>query len=287
MAIKFLRDLSTEDDLSVSLKSGGTALMFIEDNGTLPLKTLLQLRDIKVPLLSHAIRGREEAEVAILIPDFHFIQHEGFSSLENFFKSQHKSIKSKLPQVFWRGSTTGIHGSVVGTFSGRRNESVCYSLPRVVACLVGKGTSWLDLGISQVVQYCANALDAGTLQQLNLLKAPVEERKWSSYRGILEIDGNVNAWGNKWRLMTGSVLFKVESDYFNSYVIKEKPYKHFIPVKADLSDLLHKTQIVTTNKSLEILKLQRIAKAATQLGERFTYKSEIGRVAKELNLMWA
>jgi len=284
MAVKFLRDLS---DRSSPLNSSGTALMFIEDNGTLPSHTLQQLRDIRVPFLSHAIRGRANAATAILIPDFHFIQHEGFLELEKLFGDKWIPLKNRIPQVFWRGSTTGSLDSLVSSNSSQLNiGGACQHLQRAVACATAKAGPWLDLGLTQGVQYCGNEFDILNLKENRLMKPPVEEHAWSNYRGILEVDGNVNAWGNKWRLMTGSVLFKVESDYFNSYVIEEKPYKHYIPIKRDLSDLVEKTKVITTKSLTELAKLQRIARAAVQLGSKYSYRSEILRVALELNKIW-
>jgi hypothetical protein len=54
----------------------------------------------------------------------------------------------------------------------------------------------------------------------------------------VDVDGN--AWSSRFAelLSTTSVVFKQESEYWDWFWPLVKPYKHFIPVKRDLSDLV-------------------------------------------------
>ena len=52
----------------------------------------------------------------------------------------------------------------------------------------------------------------------------------SRVKVVLEIDGNIDAWGNRWRMESGSVLFLVKSNF-----------KHFYSDK--LVDGVHTTSI--------------------------------------------
>jgi hypothetical protein len=65
-------------------------------------------------------------------------------------------------------------------------------------------------------------------------------------RGIIDIDGNANSWdGLFWKLLSNSVVLKVESNNSQWYYSQLKPWHHFVPVKADLSDLVEKVELRT------------------------------------------
>jgi hypothetical protein len=60
----------------------------------------------------------------------------------------------------------------------------------------------------------------------------------SKYKYIIHVDGNVNAYRLLATMLTGSLILRVTSQY-TSWVDHMMQHKvHFIPVKADLSDLL-------------------------------------------------
>ena len=126
-----------------------------------------------------------------------------------------------------------------------------------------------------------------------------KETEWVKHRGILDIDGNVNAWGLFWRLASGSVLFKVESEFTNLYAQHMVPWYHYIPIARDLSDLKAVTKLVTLTPSNDILRgnevvdfarilrepalMESIAKNAIDFTQRFTYKKVVEQVVNQLN----
>ena len=62
------------------------------------------------------------------------------------------------------------------------------------------------------------------------------------HKFLIDIDGN--AWSSRFILLlsTGCVIFKIETpyvEYFNEFLV---PYKHYIPVASDSSDLPEKIQ---------------------------------------------
>ena len=84
------------------------------------------------------------------------------------------------------------------------------------------------------------------------LKAEVE---WANSSGILDVDGNVNAWGLYWRLASGSTIFKVESEYISSYTEHALPFVHYIPIakvsrhrKLWMVTAIHRKSRAVTNK---------------------------------------
>ena len=108
----------------------------------------------------------------------------------------------------------------------------------------------------------------------------VPELAWAKHRGVLDIDGNVNAWGLIWRLASGSVVFKVESEYSNAYIERMRPWVHYIPIHANLSNLRAMTALVTKPAYDEIL--LNITKNAALLAQQFTVSQEVTRVAHDL-----
>ena len=104
------------------------------------------------------------------------------------------------------------------------------------------------------------------------------------YRGVLDIDGNVNAWGLYWRLASGSVVYRVDSEFSNPYTTAMKPWVHYIPIAGDLSNLISMTHAIQSdNTSLA----ENIVKNAEALIQGFTYEKEVERMAKELNALWS
>ena len=102
------------------------------------------------------------------------------------------------------------------------------------------------------------------------------------HRGIIDIDGNVDAWGSRWRFATRSVVFKVESDYVNIYSSSLTDGVHFIGLRANLTDLRSKTAIIMTNDTDTLNYLENITENARRTIAEFSYKSEVVRVAQAL-----
>jgi len=103
---------------------------------------------------------------------------------------------------------------------------------------------------------------------------------------VIEIDGNVDAWGNRWRMISGSVVFRVESLYISSFTEHQIPYEHFIPIAANFSDLKKNTKIITSGVLADIQKLNTIAKNAFEYGAKYTYTYEVQKVASEIFSIW-
>eukprot|EP00963_Diacronema_lutheri_P004108 scaffold312_cov409-Pavlova_lutheri.AAC.9 len=244
----------------------------------------------KVPLLAHSILGTDKAEHAVLIPDYHFIEHDGFSKLQKFFDIQVTKLKDRSPVVFWRGSTTGtpcvFHDLTPSVEVSINHPCRCSDLPRVQLALKSREIPWLDVGIVKPVQSCMGPEDQGFLRKSNVLKESVNEKMWSKNRGIIEIDGNVNAWGNRWRMVSGSLVFRIESNFTNSYLVCQRPWVHYIPLQSNLSDLVKSTALIRSNNSRVVSKLQTIADNAKKLGSFFTYGEEVRRVHNMISNIW-
>ena len=62
------------------------------------------------------------------------------------------------------------------------------------------------------------------------------------YKYQVNVDGTVAAYRLPYLLAGDSVVLKQESQYYEFFYKRLVPYKHYIPIKADLSDLLDRIQ---------------------------------------------
>lgn len=274
--------------LAPRITQSGAFLVMLSDDATLPLNTLQDLSRLKVPLLSHALRGRDKIGHAIFMPDFHFIDSNGFAAITDQLARHQVPFEDKRPVVFWRGSTTGMphRQPCVQAPDNPAPCSDCLSLTRVQAALRAKNVSWLDIELTNAVQVCASTEAMTMLDSNGILSESIQSEFWHLHRGLLDVDGNTNAWGHLWRMLTGSVVFKVESDYYSAYNHAQKPWVHYVPVSSDLVDLELVTSIIASNEAAVVSRLQTIAKNAMQLARQFTMDNELDRVARELDAVW-
>lgn len=60
------------------------------------------------------------------------------------------------------------------------------------------------------------------------------------YKYQINIDGTVAAYRLPYLLAGSSVVLKQDSIYYEHFYSQLRPWQHYIPIKADLSDLLDK-----------------------------------------------
>ncbi|KAJ1461994.1 hypothetical protein M885DRAFT_584445 [Pelagophyceae sp. CCMP2097] len=277
------------------VRLGSAVIMPYGDDASLSLEWNAALCQARAPLLSHASRKSMLTD-AILIPDWIFIADRGFSHTIRHLRKM-PPFERRRADVFWRGSTTGPVG--FGSFgvdssklgcdgpdpeSALRVRLASVDVTRVKLARKAKGHPWLDVELVQMVQLCQG--DEARLRAEGLVASKVADTDWALHRGILEVDGNANAWGNRWRAESGSVVFKVEAEdaYVNAYSRLQVPNVHYVPLKPDLSDLAAKTRWITD--AAQAAELGRMAQRSADLAATFTYASEVRRVADELLRAW-
>jgi Glycosyl transferase family 90 len=107
----------------------------------------------------------------------------------------------------------------------------------------------------------------------NCLGLPISETSWLADKYAIDIDGWTNTWSNFLiRLHFGCCVLKIESPTAHRqwYYDRIRPWEHFVPVKADMSDLAEKIDWVRSN--------DREAEEVAQRGQAFapsmTFESE-------------
>ena len=282
-ALRFLRDVAVERRKSQGERSDVAIrlLWVIDDDASLPLELQQELKSLNVFVLSHSINVNcFTDESVVLAPNFHFINRDGFKPLLRNLREREVPFDERKSDVFWRGSTTGMltkcEVEVPGRVDVNERVTTCVKLPRVRAAQLSINVPWLDVAITRRVQSCRGQTNVHT-------SLHVSEQHWIAHKGILEIDGNVDAWGNRWRMESGSVLFLVKSNFKHFYSDKLVDGVHFIGISADLHDLVEKTKIVTNTDGESLARLREIAANARALMQEFTYERVVKGVSDRLN----
>jgi len=140
------------------------------------------------------------------------------------------------------------------------------------------GGKW-DVGLSAVVQVSAAVERAVRAQGLVL--APVDVEKQIGFRGVFDVDGNSNSWsGCWWKLRSNAVVLKVSSEYQQWYYPRLEPWRHFVPVAADLSDADERVAFVLNSSNDQAL--EAMAKSSTKLVKEIQYSSEAANTRLQL-----
>lgn len=162
----------------------------------------------------------------------------------------------RLPMAIWRGSTTGLPAL---TTTRMRH------LPRQQLCRLSEGyPEFLDARFTSLVQAQSNAAQRAIeldLRQRDLLAPTMLPQHMALHRWIVDIDGNVNSWGLLWKLLSGSCVVRVASPRRQWYHHRLRAWTHFVPVQADLSDLIAVLRWCRSNPQ----HCSAIAKAGQQL----------------------
>jgi len=276
MAKKFLTDVFLQSNIFRDSK--GEVVWIISDDCTVSHDMIKILHDLHIPFLAHSIEKKSRS-VSVLVPNFHFIEKDGYEQMQERMKRV--NLAKRRASVFWRGSTTGVPCSVPSLF-GLNCSYKCEKVQRVELVRLSSEIPWVDAKLSNLIQWCMGK----ELELQYLLGENVPESQWINYRGIIEIDGNVDAWGNRWRMVSGSVIFRVESPYVSSFTEHQIPHVHYVPITANFSNLKSSTKIITSRVPADIQKLNNIAKNAYEYGAKYTYSYEVQKVASEIFSIW-
>lgn len=159
----------------------------------------------------------------VLIPDiiaiatfFNGLSHDLLEASENFaFKWE-----NKLNTIFWRGRATGCHGE----------QEKCLRGTLVAA---GDTSQRLDVGF---VNQSFNSKHKLAYEKYGIKKraTPIDHLK---YKYLIYIDSGSFSTSLTWQLLANSALIKIETHHPQWFDHLLVPYKHYIPLKRDLSNL--------------------------------------------------
>ena len=269
-AKKFLEDISSQSDFC------GEILWRIADDSTLEPAFVFQLSEKGIAVMAHSVFGYP-SENTLLVPNFHFILSNGFSDFASYLEKNSKPFRDLHQQVFWAGTTTGEPCAYNSTC-----EKNCDGVERVKLARAAKSISWVRAKLSSTCQICAG--NDIKLRNEGILEEPVPELDWIKNRGIIDIDGNVDAWGLTWRLMSNSVVFRVKSRFIGYFSNLLQDGVHFISLEADFSDLQSKTSVVLKNDEETLKHLSNLSLNARKLIHEHKYGNVVRAVALRLSV---
>jgi hypothetical protein len=217
----FLASLSYTLPNGVYIWTASDAMILKKDK-TGPWPTIgdvtLKLDNKFVPLLAYS--GHTDFW-DIPVPNFDDIQYAvGKSTPPEFVEWE-----TKKPIAVFRGTTTGCG------YTTETNMRLKLSTMR---------SPDLDVGIvKHTVQMKFDPKEGlGTIKSSEFpLVPPMPMSEQATHKYIIHIDGNVAAYRLLGTMMTGSLILKVDGPYTLWIDHLLKPGKHYVPVKADLSDL--------------------------------------------------
>lgn len=169
-------------------------------------------------------RRRGSPAGIVLIPNVDFARTYGHAHRRRKIDRALRPWAERIPKAVWRGSSTGVdHGG---------------GNPRLQLCRAGLTLQEIaDFRIGRLLQTEAHSPAAVAVAE-GLVGNFLPPEEQTNYRWLVSIDGNAGEWeGMFWKLYSGSPVLMVASQWEQWYTSLLKPWEHFIPVAADLSDL--------------------------------------------------
>jgi hypothetical protein len=119
------------------------------------------------------------------------------------------------------------------------------------------------------------------LSEAGYLTDVIKTTTWIGSKFAVDIDGFSNTWDNIFhRFLMGNCVLKVESQagFRQWYYDRLQPFKNYVPIKKDLSDLHEKIDWVLNNDE----RAQEIAQEGKALAESLTWDAVAQETAQNL-----
>jgi hypothetical protein len=174
-------------------------------------------------------------DLARVVPDLYAMDTHRIRAKAEIQPSRYQvfrfSFDSKLPLMMWRGSTTG--GYIWSLEDVRSN-------PRVQLCKQLRSSHpAIDLGLSRLVQIDEDIIEAAKAELIreSMFVPEASEAEIMAHRYYPDVPGNARAWGTLAKFLAGCLVFKPPSQQWLAYDPLLQPWRHFVPVAEDFSDL--------------------------------------------------
>ncbi len=209
---------------------------------------------------------------AFVVPDCNFISSRGYKWKRTIYSGdRYIPWDQRKPVAYWRGSTTG---HPTDPSLGWR------SLPRVrLSEIAATRPDLLDIGISRIAQVSQQAADE--IRSSGLLRPYASIMDLNQYKYHIDIDGNTSAWQGPFeRLFTGGPLLKVASPRGLRmwYYDRLKPWVNYVPVAADLSDLIENVEWLRSHDEQARL----IGERGWELADSLNYEAELRHASRTI-----
>ena len=206
------------------------------------------------------------------IPDPDFFLRRGFEGLRAVADSRNVQWANRSSAIRWRGSTTG-QGRY--EFSRRAKTDPTVSA-RLRMLMFARDIEKFDAAfVSSVGQPWLERV----LDHHGYFGKTIPEADWINDKFAIDIDGQTNTWSNfLGRLHLGCCVLKVASQhgYRQWYYDRIKPWEHFVPVQADMTDLAEKVDWVRSHDR----EAEEIARRGQSLARSMTLEGETAEAVR-------
>ena len=183
-------------------------------------------------------RRRGEAPAVRLVPDAYFFHNRGYEHLRAAIEAGSlPPWEERRDVVFWRGTATNRGEALDGSSLEQIDQ-----IPRVALGRLLAREPAADAAIIGPWGFAFPREEmVGYLVAEGVLKPAVPMLQHGDYRYLVDIDGVANAWGFFEKLLLGCCILKVGTPFEQWFYRMLREWRHYVPVRPDLSDLV--TQI--------------------------------------------
>jgi hypothetical protein len=174
-------------------------------------------------------------EGSFAVPDPLFCRSRGHEFKRKILAERSPSWENRIPQVFWRGTCTGVI------------TSGWQSLQRIKLCGIARDAKRADLFDVAVAEFTQKMDDKtkAEIRTSGLMRPRVPIEEFGKYKYQIEIPGNgysVSWQGLTHKLCTGSPVLKIPSPlgHVQWYFDRLKAWYNYVPIATDMSDLEEK-----------------------------------------------
>jgi hypothetical protein len=199
-----------------------------------------------------------------LLPDAHFFRDHGYAETDRIAKEEPVAWHDRSDDITWRGRANG-QGLCTLDDDTIEKPGVIQRLHMAKKCQA--------LGVDFRFVHSPGEPDRPFYEAAGLIGEFIPVHDWRYKKFAVDIDGYSNAWCNfMQRLKLGCCVLKVDSSFGYSqwYYDKIKPWEHYVPIRADLSDLADQVEWARSNPD----KAHEIAQNAQAFARQLTFKSE-------------
>jgi hypothetical protein len=197
-----------------------------------------------------------------LIPDPLFCRSRGQGELKRLAEASWVPWEERIAKVVWRG-----------TCSGDLSRGGWRSLQRIRLCEIGATSDLFDVGVTRFGRH----LDERAREEITasgLMRPSIPS--FSAFKFQVDVPGNGNSpsWSGLIRkLSTGNVVLKLASwvGVGMWYFDRLKPWYHFVPVSADLSDIVEKAVWLSTHDA----QARQIGMQGREFVQALEYETEL------------
>ncbi|MBN8997018.1 MAG: hypothetical protein J0H94_17500 [Rhizobiales bacterium] len=215
---------------------------------------------------------------AILVPDPYFFNTRGYDGERRLGAADTGAWRERSGDIIWRGAPNGV-GSCT---SARMSPDDPDLIQRTRLCLILKGMAGVDAAFVDAAMATIKPGDAAALAGAGIVGSWIRTAEWKQRRFAIDVDGNTSAWSNLFhRLLLGCCVIKVGSQHgFRQWYYGDLvPWRHYVPVKPDMSDLVEKIEWCRKHPD----ECETIAAAGQALAMSMTFERELARGVDAIN----